>query len=436
MEYNRQDVQEFIESNDVKFIRLSFVDLFGMQKNVSILPSELPRAFSEGISFDASAIRGFSDVSRSDLFLVPDPRTLHILPWRPSQGRVVRLYCDIRRPDGSPFPFDTRRVLSDAVERCRRAGFIARIGTECEFYLFRLDEEGYPTAIPHDRGGYMDVSPLDKGENVRREICLTLEEFGLTPETSHHEQGPGQNEIDFRHSPPSDAADSLITFKNAVRAIAERNGLFASFSPKPLPDAAGSGLHVNLSLYRDGRNLFDMPLAEGDRSPAASCIAGLLRQARALTVFGSPLANSYDRLGAFEAPRYVSWSPQNRSQLIRIPAASGASARMELRSPDPACNPYLLFALLLHAAMDGIEENLPLPAPVNRNLYRDAEGLEALPGSLSEAVAAARQNGFPARALGEELAETYLSMKEKEGREAETANHLDEYAHSALFFTV
>ena len=433
MDYSVREVREFIAENDVKFIRLSFVDLFGMQKNVSILPSELSRAFEEGISFDASAIRGFSDVSRSDLFLVPDPGTLHVLPWRPSRGRVVRLYCDIREPDGSPFPFDSRRVLARAVERCREAGFLARIGTECEFYLFRLDENGYPTFLPHDRGGYMDVSPLDKGENVRREICLTLEEFGLMPETSHHEQGPGQNEIDFRHSPPEDAADSLITFKNAVRAIAERNGLFASFLPKPLPDAAGSGLHINLSLYRNSANLFDVPLEAGSYGPAASAIAGLLREARAITVFGSPLSNSYARLGTFEAPRYVSWSPQNRSQLIRIPAAGEASARMELRAPDPACNPYLLFALILHAAMDGIEDGLPLPAPVNRNLYGgDTEGLEALPGSLTEAVRAARESSLPERALGRELAEAYLAFKEKEGLEAEASDDPEAFGRACF----
>ncbi|MEA4823291.1 MAG: glutamine synthetase family protein [Clostridiaceae bacterium] len=421
MDYAAFEVQEFVKANDVKFIRLSFVDLFGTQKNVSILPSELPRAFEDGISFDASAIWGFSDVSHSDLFLVPDPTTLHVLPWRPSQGRVVRLYCDIRKPDGSPFPFDTRRVLARAVDRCKQAGFRARFGAECEFYLFRLDEQGYPTLVPHDRGGYLDVAPLDRGENVRREICLTLEEFGLTPEASHHEQGPGQNEIDFRHSEPLSAADSVITFKNVVRAVAERNGLYASFDPKPLPDAPGSGLHVNLSLSRDGRNLFDTPLAEGSRAPAASCISGLLRESAAICIFGSPQASSYTRLGRCEAPRYISWSPQNRSQLIRIPAAAGDAARMELRSPDPSCNPYLLFTLILHAALDGIEEGLVLPAPVNENLYRpDAPdfGLAPLPETLSQAVDIARKSSLPARALGAELARTYLDLKAAESSSA------------------
>ena len=417
MDYTAQEVQQFVRTNDVKFIRLAFVDLFGVQKNVSILPSELPRAFDRGISFDASAIRGFSDVSHSDLFLVPDPTTLHVLPWRPSQGRVVRLYCDIRKPDGSPFAFDTRRVLARAVERCEQAGFRASIGTECEFYLFRLDENGYPTLEPHDRGGYLDVAPLDRGENVRREICLTLEEFGLTPETSHHEQGPGQNEIDFRHSAPLTAADSVITFKNVVRAVAERNGLYASFDPKPLSGAPGSGLHVNLSLSRGGRNLFDEPLVPGASSPAASCIAGLLRESAAMCVFGSPLASSYERLGSCEAPGYVSWSPQNRSQLIRIPAAAGDAARMELRSPDPSCNPYLLFSLLLHAALDGIEERLPLPSPVNEDLYRAdtrALGLISLPRTLADAVAAARASSLPEKALGKALAAAYLDAKAAE----------------------
>ena len=416
-----EDVLNYVRENDVKFIRLAFCDIFGVQKNIAIQSSELPRAFESGISFDASAIRGFMNVEKSDLLLFPEPATLAILPWRPDHRRVARLFCTIRRPDGTPFEGDARSLLRRTADQAARRGYLCKFGPECEFYLFRQDEEGEPTLQPLDHAGYFDIAPLDRGENLRRDVCLALEEMGFTPETSHHEQGPGQNEIDFRYSNAVRAADNLITFKAAVKAIAAQHGLYASFLPKPLPDAPGSGMHINMSLYdRQDQNLF-LGDADGFLPQAQQFIAGILRRTAELSVFLNPTANSYERLGSFEAPRFLTWSHQNRSQLIRIPAAEGDFSRMELRSPDPACNPYLAFALLIEAGMEGIEEALVLPASTDRNLYEDGEGLAALPDSLAQAVVLAKESDFVRRVLPEELLEKYLALKAEEAQQVESS---------------
>ena len=412
MNYTVSEILQFVKENDVKFIRLAFCDIFGRQKNISIMPDQLERAFQKGISFDASAVRGFLNVEESDLFLVPDPSTLSVLPWRPSHGRVVRLFCNIKRPDGSYFEGDGRRVLELAVERAAAMGYVCEAGAECEFYLFETDEKGDPLLIPHDRAGYCDIAPLDKGENVRREICLTLEQMGMKPESSHHEQGPGQNEIDFQHSGALETADNPIAFKAAVKSIAAGNGLYASFMPKPLPEESGSGLHMNLSLLKNGENIFKRGPAEHS-AEAESFIAGVLSRVREITAFLNPLTNSYQRFGGFEAPRYVTWSHENRSQLVRIPAGDETSVRMELRSPDPACHPHLAFALLLHAGLDGIEKGAPLPAPVNRDLYREPpEGeVEELPRNLALALRLACDSELVRRIIPEKTLERYVSRK-------------------------
>ncbi|HIV87142.1 MAG TPA: glutamine synthetase family protein [Candidatus Pygmaiobacter gallistercoris] len=415
-----EDVLNYVRENDVKFIRLAFCDIFGVQKNISIQASELPRAFESGISFDASAIRGFLNVEQSDLLLFPEPGTLAVLPWRPDHRRVARLFCSIRHPDGRPFEGDTRSLLRESARRALQQGYVCKFGPECEFYLFRQDEEGMPTDRPLDAAGYFDIAPLDRGENLRRDVCLALEAMGFQPEASHHEQGPGQNEIDFRYSTAVRAADNLVTFKAAVKAIAAQHGLYASFLPKPLRDAPGSGLHINMSLYdqRD-QNLF-LGDADGFLPQAQQFIAGILRRTAEISAFLGPIANSYARLGAFEAPRYLTWSRQNRSQLIRIPAAEGDFSRMELRSADPACNPYLAFALLIEAGLEGIKESLSLPAPTDRNLYEEEqEGLASLPHSLSEAVDLARKSGFVRRVLPGAMLENYLAQKEEEARVVE-----------------
>lgn len=432
MEERIREVLQFVEENDVKFIRLAFCDLFGAQKNVAVMAQELPRAFEDGISFDASAIRGFSGVEDSDLFLRPDPSTLSVLPWRPSQGRVCHMFCQILRPDGSPFPGDSRRLLRQATRRLSDAGFSCRLGTECEFYLFEADEHGQPTFTPQDQGGYCDVAPLDKGENIRRQICLTLEEMGLHPECSHHEQGPGQNEIDFRHSDPLKAADQMLIFKSAVKSIAAMNGLYASFLPKPIEDRSGSGLHLNLSLFREGENLL-----AGQAGEAASFLQGVLDRAAEITAFLCPLTNSYRRFGAFEAPRYVTWSRGNRSQLVRIPAAAAPYSRMELRSPDPACNPYLAMALVMEAGLEGIREGKALQPSTDRDLYRlppeETAGLAALPQTLEDALELAEGSSFVAKVLPEEIRTRYCRTLREEAAGIRSAAD-PRQAELALYF--
>ena len=387
MLYTAEEVYEFVRLEDVRFIRLAFCDVDGRQKNISIQPTELRRAFESGISFDASAIRGFGDVEKSDLLLFPIPSTLNVLPWRPSHGKVVRMFCEIRLPDGTPFRRDSRLMLRHATERAASMGLTVQVGAEFEFYLFRTDENGFPTKVPFDRAGYMDVAPEDKGENVRREICLTLLDMGIVPECSHHEEGPGQNEIDFRYADAMRAADDAMNFLTVVKATAQRNGLYADFSPKPLPGESGNGLHINLSLSSDDG---------ADHLPAF--MAGILAHVAECTAFLNPTEESYLRLGEKKAPRYITWSPENRSPLIRIPASSSDHRRLEVRSPDPLANPYLAYALLIHAGLDGIEAGMTPPEPVNCNLFSAGEEvtarLETLPATLAEARACARESAF------------------------------------------
>lgn len=410
-----QEILDFVQDNDVKFVRLAFCDIFGTQKNIAVFADELPQVFEQGICIDGSSVPGFMNVEESDLVLWPDPATVSILPWRPAEGRVIRMFCDIRRPNGREFEGNCRGFLKSMVERLSRRGLTCNIGTECEFYLFQLDDQGNPTRIPMDRGGYFDIAPLDKGENIRREICFALSDMGLHPQHSHHESGFGQNEVDFRYAPALEAADNLITFKSVVKSIAQRNGLYASFMPKPLPTQAGSGLHINLSLQdSSGENLFAREITPD--SPAGHFMAGVMKHARELTCFFNPTPNSYARFGSYEAPQYVSWSRQNRSPMIRIPSATGSQCRMELRSPDPTCNPYLAIGLMLAAGLEGMDQKLPLPQPVNRNLFlkSQAQGIEQLPGSLPEAIALANQSDLVARELPDLMAAKYFQRLSQE----------------------
>ena len=395
MVFTADEVAQYVDETDVKFIRLAFCDVFGVQKNIAIMPGELGRAFSDGIAIDASSIAGFGGERRSDLLLHPDPSTLVALPWRPQSGRVVRMLCDIAHPDGTPFEADTRRVLRQAVAAADEAGVRFSIGSEIEFYLFKLDDDGEPTDVPYDNAGYMDIAPADKGENVRREICLTLEQMGIIPESSHHEGGPGQNEIDFRHADPLASADNALTFKAVVRTIAARNGLFADFSPRPLAQAPGSGMHINISA-EDGSG--------ADLLPAV--IAGLLGRIAEMTLIMNPCANSYERLGRDRAPKAIGWSPENRDQLIRIPAASPRYRRVELRSPDPASNPYLAIALAVRAALEGMQKGLVPPEAMEA----DAPGIARLPSSLAEAHGLAAGSDFLRSCLPEAVLAAYLAL--------------------------
>ncbi len=387
MLYTQEDVFSYVEQEDVKFIRLVFCDAAGKQKNIAIMPQELKRAFSQGISFDGSAVGGFSGVEESDLFLFPIPETLTDLPWRPSRGKVVRMLCNIRYPDGRPYPMDCRALLANAVREAKNEGITVQIGAEFEFYLFKTDADGNPTTQPFDHAGYMDVAPEDKGENVRREICLMLESMGISPESSHHEEGPGQNEIDFRYSDAITAADNALLFTSVVKAVAVSNGLYADFSPKPIPEQAGNGLHINISVRQDN-----------GEQVSQYFMAGILAHIREMTAYLNPTENSYRRLGERKAPRFVTWSPGNRSQLIRIPAAQGEYKRMELRSPDPTVNPHLAYALVIYAGLDGVRRKLLPPEPMNVNLYTAdrsiTAGLETLPGSLKEAKDIASESDF------------------------------------------
>lgn len=430
------EVLEFIKENDVKFIRLAFCDPFGTQKNISIMPDELTLAFENGISFDGSAIKGFRDVTKSDLLLFPDPSTLSMLMWRPGPGRVARFYCDIKNPDKSPFTHDSRYVLKRVIKHSEDMGYVCKIGAECEFYLFKTDENGEPTGNTLDYGGYLDISPLDKGEDIRREICLCIEEMGLNPETSHHEQGPGQNEINFKYSDALSSADNMMTFKSVVKAIAARNGLFASFMPKPLNNQSGSGLHVNISLSKNGLNIFKNK-SEEHTNVAESFIAGILQKTPEITLFLNPITNSYQRLGKFEAPKYISWSYQNRSQLVRIPAAIGEKVRIELRSPDPTVNPYLAFALIIGAGLDGIEKALPLPPAVNVDLYKANESitneLMSLPDSLDRAIEIAESSEFVKSVIGEEMLFKYIAIKKEEAASYHEAEDKEKFYKDRYF---
>lgn len=387
MKYTVDEVMQFVREDDVKFIRLAFCDVSGRQKNISILPGELQRAFERGIPFDGSALPGFGDEACSDLLLHPDPDTLMVLPWRPEHGKVVRMFSRISLPDGRDFPGDTRSLLQRAVAEGEKLGRSFYFGAEQEFYLFNLDDRGGPTLEPYDHAGYMDIAPDDRGENIRREICLTLEQMGVTPESSYHKEGPGQNEIDFRYSDPLTAADNAMTFRTVVKTVARRNGLYADFSPKPLADQPGNGFHINLSVR-----------SEQSGDDICRIIAGVLDKVREMTAFLNPVEASYARFGQFKAPRYISWSSENRSQLVRIPSGSGPYRRAELRSPDPEANPYLAFALILYAGLYGIRERLDLPMVADLNLYKAPPGIldryGRLPGSLREARKLALESAF------------------------------------------
>ena len=395
MKYTPQEVMQYIEEEDVKFIRLAFCDVHGHPKNISIMPHELERAFKYGIAIDGSAIAGFGDEVHSDLFLHPDPATITVLPWRPEHGRVVRMFCSITHLDGTTFAHDTRAILKRAIEDAAKLGYTFSFGSELEFYLFKLDEDGEPTNIPYDRASYMDVAPEDKCENVRREICLALERMGIMPESSHHEEGPGQNEVDFRYSDALSAADNAVTFRTVVKTIAARNGLYADFSPKPLQENPGSGFHINISVKG------------GDEFVMRRTMGGILKHIADMTLFLNPTDRSYQRLGTDKAPKYISWSSDNRSQLIRVPAADGEYRRFELRSPDCTANPYLAFALLIWAGLDGILNNIPLPEKSNVNLFtaspKDLWGLETLLLTRSNAAKVTLSSDFIKTYLPESL---------------------------------
>ena len=423
MGYTREEILRLVEEEEIEFIRMQFTDIFGQLKNVAITASQIEKALSNQIMFDGSSIEGFTRVEESDQYLYPDLNSFAIFPWRPAQGRVARFICDVHNTDGTPFVGDPRGVLRRVVEKAKSMGFDAfNIGPELEFFLFETDEEGHATTRTRDQAGYFDLGPLDQGESTRRQICRMLEEMDFQIEASHHESAAGQHEIDFKYVDAMDGADKIMTFKLAVKSIAQQNGLHATFMPKPLFGAAGSGMHLNMSLFREGKNWFYDPSdPHGLSSTAYSFIAGLLVHAKGFTALTNPLVNSYKRLvSGYEAPSYKAWSASNRSALIRIPASSGSSTRVELRSPDPSCNPYLAVAACLAAGLDGIERGLTPPPEIPGNIYemdaatRASFGIESLPRTLEEALEELQKDPLMMDVLGEHIAAHYVRGKGRE----------------------
>ena len=429
--YTNKDILKMVGENDVKFIRLQFTDVFGMLKNVAITAKQLERSLEEGTMFDGSSIDGFVRIEESDMLLKPDPDSFVIFPWRPQQGKVARLICDVYTTDGKAYDGCPRNVLKKTLAKAADLGYTMNVGPECEFFLFLTDAEGKPTTITHDEGGYFDLAPIDKGEDARRDMCLTLEDMGFEIEASHHEVAEGQHEIDFKYADALLTADNIMTFKIVVKSIAARHGLYATFMPKPLFGINGSGMHVNQSLStKDGNAFYDK---NGDlelSSVAYNYIAGIMEHIKSIVAVANPTVNSYKRLvPGYEAPCYVAWSAKNRSPLIRIPASRGAGTRVEVRSPDPSCNPYLSIALMLAAGLDGINKNLTPPAAVNRNIFKMTEaemteyGVSSLPGNLYDALQMYKSDALVKETLGDHIFKTYYDFKIKEWDSFRTAVH-------------
>lgn len=420
--YTKQDIIRIVEEEDVEFIRLQFTDMFGTLKNVAVTASQLGKALNNECMFDGSSIEGFVRIEESDMYLHPDLDTFVIFPWRPQQGKVARIICDIYRPDHTPFPGDSRYILKKMIARAGERGYRFDVGPECEFFLFHTDENGQPTTITHEKAGYFDLGPVDLGENARRDMVLTLEDMGFEIEASHHEVAPAQHEIDFKYGEALAAADNIMTFKLAVKTIAKRHGLFASFMPKPRSGVNGSGMHVNMSLSKDGRNIFEDPSGEmGLSKEALYFIGGILKHIKGMALVTNPLVNSYKRLvPGYEAPIYIAWSATNRSPLIRIPAARGAGTRIELRCPDPSANPYLVLSVCLAAGLDGIQNEIVPPQAVTENVFkmrlREKEelGIESLPGDLGEAIAEFEKDSYIRGILGEHIGTKYPEAKKAE----------------------
>ena len=420
--YTKEDIIRLVEEQDIEFIRMQFTDIFGQLKNVAITKSQIQKAVNNQIMIDGSSIEGFTRIHESDQYLYPDLDSFTVLPWRPQYGKVARLICDVYNPDGTPFVGDPRGVLKKALKRAADMGYSFNVGPECEFFLFETDDEGRPTTKTGDEAGYFDLGPLDHGEGTRREICLNLEAMGFEIEASHHEVAAGQHEIDFKYDEALSAADKIMTFKLAVKTVAQKNGLHATFMPKPVFGINGSGMHTNMSLFKDGKNVFYDPNdARGLSKEAYSFIAGLLAHVRGMAAITNPLVNSYKRLvPGYEAPCYLAWSASNRSALIRIPAARGQATRVELRCPDPSCNPYLELACCLAAGLDGIEKGMTPPAEITENIFamdrktRHAHGIHSLPGNLSEAIDEMEKDELICQTLGEHVVEQYIQGKRKE----------------------
>ncbi len=422
MSNDKKLILEKIRENDVRFLRLQFTDIQGVMKNLAVPISQVSKALDGEIMFDGSSINGFADISESDMYLVPDLNTFAIFPWRSANGKVARLICDIHTPDGQPFAGCPRNNLKRILKESHDLGYTMNAGPEAEFFLFLSDEKGHATTQVQDEAGYFDLAPIDLGENARRDMDLTLEEMGFEIETSHHEVAPGQHEIDFKYGDALHVADSIMTFKLVVRSIAQKHNLHASFMPKPIFGINGSGMHTHQSLFKDGQNAFYDPSGPDQLSDTARYyMGGILKHARSFAAITNPTVNSYKRLvPGYEAPVYIAWSGANRSCLVRVPAKRGMSTRIEVRNPDPTCNPYLAMAVMLTAGLDGIKNKIEPPAPVDRNIYkmeaveREALGIASLPGNLLEAIYELDKSQLIKDALGNHIYENFRAGRLEE----------------------
>lgn len=414
------EIIETVRELGVESVKLQFTDIFGIIKNVAVPVEQLPKALTGGLVFDGSAIEGFARVEESDMYLVPDPATFKVFPLNTQEGVLARLICDIRTPGGEPFAGCPRQVLRRVAEEARSLGYEMFVGSETEFFLFHTDSSGAPTLKTHDRGGYFDLTPLDHGENARRQMMITLQEMGFFVESSHHEASPGQHEINVKYTDALTMADQMVTIRYLIKAMAQRYGLHATFMAKPKEEYKGSGMHYNQSLFRGGENLFYDAASPSGLSPdALSYMAGILRHAPAITAVANPTVNSYKRLvPGFYAPVFISWSRSNRSSLIRIPAERRENTRLELRSPDSTSNPYLALAVMLKAGLEGIREGLEPPEEIRHNLYQDAlpegKGGKRLPRTLREALRELEGDSLVRGVLGEYIYESFTRAKQEE----------------------
>lgn len=423
--YSKEDIWSMVEEEDVEFIRLQFTDIFGTMKNVAITASQLEKALKNQCTFDGTTVDGFLRIEESDMYFYPDLDTFQIFPWRPQKGKVARLICNVHKQDGKPFEGDSRNVLKKVVTQAAQMGYEFNVGPQCEFFLFHTDEEGRPTTKSHDKGGFYDLSPIDLGENARRDMVLTLEDMGFEIESSYHEMAPAQHEIDFKADEALATADNIMTYKLTVRTIAKRHGMYATFMPKPKQGVNGSGMHMDMRLTKDGKNIFDDPKDElGLSREAYYFIGGILKHMKAMTAILNPTVNSYKRLvKGYEAPTSLSWSTTNRTALIRIPDGRGLKTRITLQSPDATCNPYLAIAVCLAAGLDGIRNKVMPPKKVDKNLFEmsrkqlEEEGIESLPSSLIDAVHALQEDVFMQEVLGKHISDKFIEYKKEEWSE-------------------
>ena len=419
--YTREDILKMVEEEDVGFIRLQFTDIYGTIKNMAVTVSQLEKALDNRCVFDGSSVEGFAELGEADMYLYPDLNTFEIFPWRPQQGKVARMICDVHYPDGKPFELDPRYILKKVIKEAEEMGYTLKASPECEFFLFHTDEDGIPTTITHEQGSSFDVGPLDLGENARRDMVLTLEDMGFNVETSHHELAPAQHEIDFHYDDALSTADNIVTFRMVVKTIAKRHGLHATFMPKPKIETAGSGMHMNLSLWKDGKNIFrDDTDKNGMSQEGYQFMGGILEHIKAITCITNPTVNSYKRfVPGYEAPVYITWSGKSRSPLIRIPAMRGEHTRLELRSPDPSANPYLTLAVLLAAGLDGIKNSIKPMGSIDLNAQKMTDEqraslhIDMLPQSLPEAVNELEQDSFIKDVLGRELSTKMIDSHKK-----------------------